>query len=775
MLASRLEMALSSSGPLRRLVLGFALAAAAVRAMTLDADVPHPRRIVLVGLDAADWIAIDPLVASGKLPAFARLKASGRTGVMVTTPPLVSPIVWTTIATGRRPEDHGVLDFMVDLPSGGQAPVTAASRRVPALWNFFSAAARRVAVVGWWATWPAEAVRGTIVSDRVAPQLLRPDAALERGSISPSGAAARLAPLVVRPGQVSFEDMRRYVPLSRVEYDGAMAALPRSPSRFYEDRLAHLAAVVAATRSYAAMAESLLGTAPPDLLAVYLEGIDTVSHLFVREARRGPPAVEAAYRDADALLARLAAASDADALLVVCSDHGFQPPEAAAAIKEDPADFAGPATAWHRPYGIVAVAEAGVVAGRRSPALPPGSLGTVTPLDIAPTVLHAAGLPAAAEMPGRVVEAMLPPEAVSRGVERRPTARLASGVPPGEAAPAPGDEAVLARLRSLGYLGAQPSSLARQNLGEILYRRGDFGRAEHQFRQTVAAQPGNLAAHLWLAKALRGQGRAREALRVYEQAFRLPGGASEAIVEAMDLAASAGLRGDGRRLLSRLRGPVDEAALRTARAVLLQAEGERRRTEEELVAALDVDATSFDALSRLVDLLLPQRRAREALPFTRRAAARVPGSPRIVALLGETLLGLGDAVAAERELRRALDLAPDAAAVRISLARAQITQGKATEAEATLATAGDSTERSVLLGAAASAQGHWSEAARRFESALAGGGTTPELLNGLGWAHFKLGQPAQAADVLRRSLALNGDQPEIRRLLAQIEKPDPVR
>ena len=52
---------------------------------------------------------------------------------------------------------------------------------------------------------------------------------------------------------------------------------------------------------------------------------------------------------------------------------------------------------------------------------------------------------------------------------------------------------------------------------------------------------------------------------------------------------------------------------------------------------------------------------------------------------------------------------------------------------------------------------------------LAGGAPTPELLNSLGWARFKLGQADGAADVLRRSLALKADQPEIRRLLAQIQ------
>src|SRR5258708_11178113 len=109
------------------------------------------RPIILLGLDAADWLAIDPLLAAGKLPTFARLKTAGRTGILVSTPPLVSPIVWTTIATGRRPEDHRVLDFMVDLPVGGQAPITAAAPPLPGLWSIFSAPGRRGGVVGWWA------------------------------------------------------------------------------------------------------------------------------------------------------------------------------------------------------------------------------------------------------------------------------------------------------------------------------------------------------------------------------------------------------------------------------------------------------------------------------------------------------------------------------------------------------------------------------------------------------------------------------------------------
>ena len=128
---------------------------------------------MLIGIDAGDWLTINPLVQKGVLPSFARLKMSGRTGVMLSTPPLVSPIIWTTIATGMPPDKHGVLDFVVDTASGGQEPVQSVDRRGPALWSLFSAQDRTVDVIGWWATWPAEHVRGTIVSDRLAPQLLQ--------------------------------------------------------------------------------------------------------------------------------------------------------------------------------------------------------------------------------------------------------------------------------------------------------------------------------------------------------------------------------------------------------------------------------------------------------------------------------------------------------------------------------------------------------------------------------------------------------------------------
>jgi len=719
--------------------------------------------VVLLGLDGADWLVLDPLIEAGKVPTLARLRSRGRTGTLLATPPLLSPILWTTIATGRSPEDHRILDFMVDLPTGGQVPVPSTERRVSALWNLFSAAGRTVGVVGWWATWPAEDVRGTIVSDRVAPQLIRSGEVLDQHAISPLARAAALVPKLVRAADLTPADLAAYLPLAPGEYESARRSLLTAGSSSYDDPVAHLAAIVASTRSHGRMVDALMADGQPDLLLVYLEAIDSLSHRFIGDARRGPGVIERAYRDADELLARLARGAASGTWILVCSDHGFQPRDAA--IAENPAELAGPATAWHRPYGIVAAAEArDLVADGPGPSL---DVGLVTPLDITPTILHLAALPVSLEMPGRVVAELLPPEAAARAVAhvrsleppRRPEAPAVTlGADPG----------LLGRLQALGYVGARTTSLARLNLGEILYRRRRYDAAERELRAVVEAQPRNLAALLWLAKAVREQGRPQAALAVYERALALGGDTGDVLIEAVDLAVSAGHREEARRLAAGHAGP----AAAVARAMVAQADGRADVAEREIRSALAAEPAFLPALSRLLDLFVPARRAREALPALTRAADLAPGSPRHQALLGAALLAAGDAAGAETRFQRALRLAPDGATLRIDLARAQLAQLQVEAALATLGATPPSRERSILLGAVASRKGDWPEAAKHYREALEGGAPTPDLLNALAWAEIKLGRTREAAELLGRSLGLDPDQAEIGRILAELRRPE---
>src|SRR5207249_759516 len=106
-------------------------------------------------------------------PNLSRLIAQGVRARLKTIEPVLSPVIWTTVATGFLPSEHGILDFLAtDTRTGEKIPVTSRQRRVKAIWNLLDEAGVPVGVIGWWATWPAESVDGYIVSDRVAYQLM---------------------------------------------------------------------------------------------------------------------------------------------------------------------------------------------------------------------------------------------------------------------------------------------------------------------------------------------------------------------------------------------------------------------------------------------------------------------------------------------------------------------------------------------------------------------------------------------------------------------------
>jgi len=124
-------------------------------------------KIILIGIDGADWKVMLPLVKEGMLPNIASLMERGVSAWCRTFKPAKSPVIWTSIATGVGPEKHGIVDYdvVVDPEKGLVVPVTSNARKVNALWNILSEAGLRVGVVGWWASWPAEEVNGFIISD----------------------------------------------------------------------------------------------------------------------------------------------------------------------------------------------------------------------------------------------------------------------------------------------------------------------------------------------------------------------------------------------------------------------------------------------------------------------------------------------------------------------------------------------------------------------------------------------------------------------------------
>src|SRR5438477_5928489 len=124
------------------------------------------QRLLLVGWDAADWKVIHPLLAKGEMPNLAALIRDGVHGNLATIVPPLSPMLWTSIATGKRPFKHGIHGFAEPTQDGqGIQPVTNLSRKCKAIWNILNQHGLRSTVIGWWPSHPAEPLNGVTVSD----------------------------------------------------------------------------------------------------------------------------------------------------------------------------------------------------------------------------------------------------------------------------------------------------------------------------------------------------------------------------------------------------------------------------------------------------------------------------------------------------------------------------------------------------------------------------------------------------------------------------------
>jgi Tfp pilus assembly protein PilF len=588
---------------------------------------------VFLGLDGADWQLLDRYVAAGRMPRLAELLKHSSAGVLESLQPPLSPLVWTTMMSGTPPTEHGVLDFTRFHPHSGQRePITSTERRVPAIWDMASASGRSSAVLGMWATWPAEAVRGLMVSDRFY-SFQHADAVPPRAVFPAEREAwARQRRLRIER-DTGFEALREYLPwLERQQYELIAAGDP------YAHPAGALRRILVETRLYDALAAEAFERDSPDLTVLYVQGTDAIGHIFAPYAPPRQPSVsetdherygrvpELYFAEIDELLGRWATrARAAGASLFVASDHGFHwaegRPEAEARFE------AATAGRWHRGDGVFLLAGPGI-----APAAARGRAGVG---QVCVTLLALLGLP-----PGRgVLGPPLPGVPVPRGPETDYRSGWRRPAEPDEL-PAAGAEE-LEELRALGYIGAGEAAEAPaaappgstrtpgsyNNEGLYLLSQGQSAAAAAAFERALGLEPRHASALLNLGELLAREGRELE--RSDELLARALGaGAPEA--------------------LSRVRG----------RAVALRRAGDAGRAERLATSALAARPESELHLFR-GRLRLEREDCAGARDDFQEAAALAPQSALAHSSLGLASLCLGDEPAAQAAFRRSLELDPD--------------------------------------------------------------------------------------------------------------------
>jgi tetratricopeptide (TPR) repeat protein len=699
-------------------------------------------KVLIIGLDGLDWEILDPLLEQGRLPNMKRLIDGGARAKLLSINPLLSPVVWTTVATGVEPRRHGILDFLVEDPATGeQQPVTAAQRQVPTFWELLSRRGVEVGVVGWWATWPADPVRGYLVSDRLAYQLFgyRADPADAQGKTWPPDLYPEIRSLITPPESVEWARVEPFLKGPR-----------RSEGDFSTEEaklLEEFRTLLASGETYLAIAEELRRRFKPQLEVVYFEGTDTVGHLFMPYRPPALPGVDPQriesfsamvdryYELADRFVGQLLQDRGDDWTVMLLSDHGFAS-DATRPRSTDSRIGHGAAADWHRRFGVLVLGGAGVRSGTR--------IEEASIFDIAPTVLALFGEPIPRSWPGRVLARALTPELLAANPVRFRSDDPERRDSRAETLHDPAAADLLAKLESLGYIsggsaGGSDSATMRNNAGVALLAEGRYAEAANEFRAGLQANPESPMLMVNLALALRLQGGVEEPERLlrlalgYPQSLRMAGHLlAQMRLDAGDLDEAQSL---ARRILE---VEPDAADVRNLLGLALEKKGEidAARREYEQAAAWDPHAAL--ARNNLGNLAKQSGRLDDAESWYLRAIESDPyfmGAYNNLALVYQ----------ARGELDRAIDLYGRAL-------------GKAPSNAVVLNN----------LGSLYYASGEIEEARRMWSRSAAADPSYPSPLNNLASLEMNDQRLVEAERLLRRALELDPDYGDARMNLALI-------
>ncbi|HVU38499.1 MAG TPA: alkaline phosphatase family protein [Opitutales bacterium] len=614
-----------------------------------------PRKVLLVGWDSADWKVIRPLMAAGKMPYTQWLVEGGVSGNLATLYPVLSPMLWTSIATGKRPHKHGIHGFAEPDPhTGGVRPITNLSRKTKAVWNILSQSGKKCLVVGWWPSNPAEPLPNGVMVSNHYQTASNPDPAkpwpMPPGTVHPPRLAEALAELRVHPGELDGDHILPFVPKA-AEIDQAK-----------DKRLQGLAKTIADCSSIHAAATHLLATEPWDFAAVYYDAIDHFGHGFMRyhpprqkhipekdfELYQG--VIEAGYCYHDMMLGMLLACAGPHATVLLMSDHGFHPDHLRpAAIPMEPA---GPAVE-HRRYGIFALKGPGIKTGE--------AVHGSTLLDICPTLLTLFDLPSGQDMDGKpIVTAWSEPPKIATVPSWDEIPGADGSHPPGTQLDAGEAKEALKQLEALGYIQPLPEN------------------AQEAVAETTRELQYNLACALIDAQLV------ADAAKIFAELWREKPAEHRYGAHLLSCQMMLGRRAAARTTLEELRANrkkfAGEAAekLQRRKEELLQDKkiADLPEPQQRELHVLAAKARFSPAMLRQIEmqLLLAEGKPQEALELCRKLEKAGHDLPEYHLRLADCHAALKQWAEAERACRRTLELDPDNAEAHLALCRLQLAQ-----------------------------------------------------------------------------------------------------
>jgi len=747
-------------------------------------------RVMLIGWDSADWQMTDPLLKAGRLPNLQRVVENGASAYLRSYEPMFSPLLWNSIATGKLPSEHGVVDFVVlDAATKKLAPINATFRKSMALWNMLSAAEKENAFVAWWATWPAEPVRGFLVSDRVSYSLFSnmTQDMPERNLTYPEDYYRKIKPKLISEKEITDEELSTFIHLSPTEIKAERA---REYPKGKTNPVAYLAQVIASARNYQQIALDLLARDHYELFSVYFEALDQVNHLFAHctppkmdmitdeEFRRYKDVVPRFYEFMDQLTGPILEFASKDSVVMLLSDHGFKngggrPTDFAPFISERPGF-------WHREYGIF------LVSG--GPVRKKISIDTVRIFDAAPTILYLLGLPVGQDLHGRVLTTALDPEFVQRfplqsipswEPLRLPIPQVAQGASPAM------DAEALENLAALGYIGnSNPNSPApagsetasyHRNLVAIYLHDGNLEKAEEELQKSMSLGA-NVETYALMFELRQRQKKFPEAIDAMSKGVHdFPSVPGEMFIKLIQLCVEKNRIAQARELISK-----HGHKLPSPRYILFcngriqEAEGNLSEAEKNYYAALKTDPTFAFPIDRLYRIYNARGELEKLGPLAV-AALRVNDQLAI----GHNILGVifkkhGKYPEAISEYQKAIDIDPDNSTFLANLAAVFLSMKKPEVALAILMRAKEKNEKDVEvwtnLGAVYGTLGRDEEGLTAFRKVRDLGADSPNVELGIAAIYAQKGDVPLAMDTLQKAMTKYPNNPDLKELMAVLKE-----
>lgn len=655
-------------------------------------------RVLVLGIDSADWDIVDRLIQAGRMPHLKSLKERGVSGPLQTlTDIALSPVIWTSIATGRVPKDHGITWFLVDTKDGQRVPVRSHNRKVRAIWNILAEQDLKPGVVGWWASAPAEPVgAGVIASDALGYHGFgrTGEGMADEQKVYPKDRFAELAPLLPPLQQIDYEYGKRFFHLDADEFYRRSFAPGKGPRPNPSNPIHLFQEYTSTTLGYTAIARKLLAEQDFDLFMVYYEGVDSISHLFMKYA---PPRLAwirepdfEAYKDVvdeyyaftDEQVGRVLERVDESWTVFVVSDHGFRIGDSRPKSTET-VDMQG-AHLDHEPEGVFLACGPGIRTQ--------GTIEGASVLDVTPTLLHALGLEVASDMAGRVLTAAFEPAYLEqhpiRYKDTYETGARQSPDPSPAGAGTFGDAEAMASLEALGYV--EPASAGddevtspeqRNNLGNIYLQNGEVEKALAQYRKVLESSPHDGEALTNIARTHLARGQTDEALRRLMEALQYNPNHAPALLMAADLRAS------------RNELPAAEAMYRQALAInprlpgpyvslgdVLQRQQKYEPAREAFQQAVELDPNLSAAHYNLGVVHMQLGNSELAIAAYEKSLELTPGNPMALNNLGHIYHQLGDTEKALQQFEAAAESVPGHLESRFNIGSILLDLGRAEEA-----------------------------------------------------------------------------------------------